>query len=87
MSTVDINTPSTSYNNNNVQCLPTENMMFSIDDSTLVQSLSDTVCIFVLITYSEHFQAYEVKSCNDLMCISFNDLVEHSPCVFNTTSN
>lgn len=52
MSTVDINSPSTSYNNNNVQSLPTENVMFSSDDSTLVQSLSDTVCIFVLITCS-----------------------------------
>jgi len=52
MSTLNINTPSTSYSNNNVQSLLTENVMFSIDDSTLVQSLSDTVCIFVLITYS-----------------------------------
>ncbi|XP_022162857.1 uncharacterized protein LOC111028505, partial [Myzus persicae] len=43
---------------------------------------------FKTLQFDEHFQAYEVKSCNDLMCISFNDLlVEHSPCVLNTISN
>jgi len=43
---------------------------------------------FKTLQFDEHFQAYEVKGCNDLMCISFNNLlVEHSPCVLNTIYN
>jgi len=38
--------------------------------------------------FNEHLQAYEVKTNNSLICISFNSLlVEHTPCTLNTLSN
>jgi len=40
------------------------------------------------IGFNEHLQAYEIKNCNDLLCISFDDLlVEQSPCVCSTMSD
>lgn len=38
--------------------------------------------------FNEHLQAYEIDNCNDLVCISFDNLIiDHSPCVCSTMSD
>lgn len=40
-------------------------------------------CISTL-GFNEHLQAYEIKNCDDLLCISFDNLIQQSPCVSST---
>lgn len=40
------------------------------------------------IGFNEHLQAYEIKNSDDLLCISFDNLlIEQSPCVCSTVSD
>jgi len=42
---------------------------------------------YITVSHNEHLQAYEVEYCSDLICISFNDIIDSSSCVLNTKSN
>ena len=40
------------------------------------------------IGFNEHLQIYEIKNCDELLCISFDNLlIEQSPCVCSTMSD
>jgi len=41
-----------------------------------------------ILGFDEYLQAFEIENCNDLICISFDNLlIEHSSCVCSTMSD